>query len=165
MREQHITIIDIEANRDVVFHIPRFRKMTEESDRLYVIVIIHNGEQRKSNDPVFVTICLRFILSVSEILADVLGYEISCNKKKPVTCSHVKQATHNSPLRQNPSPSIPRFHAIPLQALFLAMLYARPKQFSNKLFAFVGIHFQLFLHSPFVVGSDCLSEFPHSHRE
>lgn len=66
---------------------------------------------------------------------------------------------------QKPSPSIPRFHAIPLRAVLLAVLYARPKQFSNKLFVFVGIHFHLFLRSLFVVGSDCLSEFPHSLRK
>lgn len=51
-----------------------------------------------------------------------------------------------------PPPSIPGFHAIPLQACFLAMLNARPKQFSNTLFVFIGIHFQLFLHSLFCSG-------------
>lgn len=62
--------------------------------------------------------------------------------------------------RWNPSPSFPRFDAIPLQALFLAKLPARPKQFSKKLFVFVRIRFQLFLCYAFVVGCDCLSEFP-----
>lgn len=105
-------------------------------------------------------------MSVSEIIVHVLGYEISCNHlpdKKKVTSKLpiIQLSAVAEPLSFPPF----AFHAIPLQALFLAMLHARPKQFSNKLFAFVGIHFQLFLHFPFVVGSDCLSEFPHSLRE
>lgn len=132
-----------------------------------VFVIFHTaGEWRKSNDPAFViTAC------VSEILRWwILGWNILLpslwqqqkKKKSHASVSNKLAITQ----QQNPSPSsIPRFHAIPLQALLLATLDARPKQFSNKLFAFIGIHFQLFLHSPFVVGSDCLSEFPYSLRD
>lgn len=65
---------------------------------------------------------------------------------------HLFAAAAAAAVVECPPPSIPGFHAIPLQACFLAMLNARPKQFSNTLFVFIGIHFQLFLHSLFCSG-------------
>lgn len=84
---------------------------------------------------------------------------IPLKKKKIKTC-HIVPCQTSYPefisllllLLWSPPPSIPGFHAIPLQACFLAMLNARPKQFSNTLFVFIGIHFQLFLHSLFCSG-------------
>lgn len=106
-------------------------------------------------------------MSGSELILQVLGYELPCKyfPDKEVTCSPPKQTPLIIQLSGG-TPLVPplHFHIIPLQTL-LAALQARLKQFSNKLFAFVGIRFQLFLCFPFVVGSDCLSEFPHSLRE
>lgn len=85
---------------------------------------------------------------------------MSWTKKSKVTCSRVKELPIIQLSAAAEPFSIPSLAFTPFH--FLAMLSARPKQFSNKLFAFAGIHFQLFLHSPFVVGPDCLSEFPHS---
>lgn len=65
---------------------------------------------------------------------------------KTVTCSHVKGAPHNSPLSSTFTPS----HFKPPS--LLATLRARPKQFSNKLFAFVGIHFSVVFTFPFCGG-------------
>lgn len=100
-----------------------------------------------------------FMVSTWESLTrwnNILTIPLKKNKNKNMS-HRVKQATQNSSLCcccccGAPPPSIPGFHAIPLQACFLAMLNARPKQFSNTLFVFIGIHFQLFLHSLFCSG-------------
>lgn len=99
-----------------------------------------------------------FMVSTWESLTrwnNILTIPLKKNKNKNMS-HRVKQATQNSSLCCccccGAPPSIPGFHAIPLQACFLAMLNARPKQFSNTLFVFIGIHFQLFLHSLFCSG-------------